>query len=344
MTVCSRGAICWYIAEFAYPIHVIPVVTSKGAERCWPYSLITRTPASRGYNLEDIIKKNCRSDTPTESHIEGGVMKKTYTHISLDYSFHERIATLTMRRPEVHNAFNARMIQELLTAFTDLSADEQLHAVVLTGEGASFSAGADIKMMQQTATFTEEQNLADALQLADLLYTINAFPAPVVTRINGTALGGGIGLIATSDIAIAAENARFAFSEVKLGLAPAVISPYVLRKIGETNARGLFATGERFSAERAHRIGLVHAVVPPNYLDDAVQKALNELVNAAPQAIRASKLLALNVGQMTYEQARYYTAQMIARLRVGEEGQEGLHAFLEKREPAWRKLSDENDV
>jgi methylglutaconyl-CoA hydratase len=267
-------------------------------------------------------------------------MTKTYTHISLDYSFQEKIATLTMRRPEVHNAFNTLMIQELLAAFTDLSTDERLHAVVLTGEGASFSAGADIKMMQQTATFTEEQNLADALQLADLMYTINTFPCPVVTRINGTALGGGIGLIATSDIAIAADTARFAFSEVKLGIAPAVISPYVLRKIGETNARGLFITGERFSAERAQRIGLVHAAVPPDYLDDAVQKALNELLNAAPQAIRASKLLALNVGQMTYEQARHYTAQMIAHLRVGEEGQEGLHAFLEKREPAWRKSPD----
>ncbi len=267
-------------------------------------------------------------------------MTETYTHISLEYSFQNRIATLTMRRPEVHNAFNTRMIQELLAAFTTLSADERLHAVVLTGEGRSFSAGADIKMMQETATFTEEHNLADALQLADLMYTINALPCPIVARVNGTALGGGVGLIATSDIAIAVENARFAFSEVKLGIAPAVISPYVVRKIGETHARGLFVTGERFSAERAQKIGLVHGVVPPEYLDDAVQKALHELLDAAPQAIRASKTLALNVGQMTYEQARHYTAQMIAHLRVGEEGQEGLHAFLEKREPSWRKPSE----
>ena len=271
-------------------------------------------------------------------------MAKTYAHISLDYSFQKRIATLTMRRPEVHNAFNKRMIQELLTAFTDLSADEQLHAVVLTGEGRSFSAGADIKMMQETATFTEEQNLNDALQLADLMYTINAFPCPVVARVNGTALGGGVGLIATSDIAIAVDNARFAFSEVKLGIAPAVISPYVLRKIGETHARGLFVTGERFSAERAQRIGLVHSVVPPEYLDDVVEKALNELLHGAPQAIRACKTLALNVGQMTYEQARHYTAQTIAHLRIGEEGQEGLHAFLEKRDPSWHKPFEETSI
>jgi methylglutaconyl-CoA hydratase len=270
-------------------------------------------------------------------------MAETYTHISLEYSFQGRIATITMRRPEVHNAFNTQMIQELLAAFTALSADEQLHAVVLTGEGRSFSAGADIKMMQETATFTEEQNLADALQLADLMHTINAFPCPVVARVNGTALGGGVGLVATSDIAIAVESARFAFSEVKLGIAPAVISPYVLRKIGETHARGLFVTGERFSAERAQRIGLVHAVVPPEYLDDAVQKALNELLSGAPQAIRACKALALNVGQMTYEQARHSTAQTIAHLRIEKEGQEGLRAFLEKREPSWRNPSQETD-
>jgi methylglutaconyl-CoA hydratase len=271
-------------------------------------------------------------------------MTATYTHISLDYSFQHRIATLTMQRPEVHNAFNTQMIHELQAAFTALSADERLYAVVLTGTGSSFSAGADIKMMRETATFTEEQNLADALQLADLMYTINAFPCPVIARVNGLALGGGVGLIATSDIAIAADTARFAFSEVKLGIAPAVISPYVLRKIGETHARGLFVTGERFSAERAQRIGLIHAVVPPEYLDDAVQKALNELLNSAPQAIRACKTLALNVGQMTYEQARHYTAQVIAHLRVGEEGQEGLHAFLEKREPSWRKSLDETGI
>lgn len=258
-----------------------------------------------------------------------------YTNISVDYSHQGKIATITLRRPEVHNAFNTQLIEELTTAFTDLSEDVQLHAVVLTGDGRSFSAGADLRDMQAATAFTEEENLNDALRLADLLYTINTFPCAVIGRINGTAMGGGVGLVSVCDIVIAAESARFAFSEVKLGIAPAVISPYVVRKIGETNVRVLFLTGERFSAARAREIGLVHAVVPLENLDDAVQKALNELLTSGPQAIRASKTLALNVGTMDYQSVRRYTAETIAQLRVGPEGQEGLRAFLEKRKPNW---------
>jgi methylglutaconyl-CoA hydratase len=259
----------------------------------------------------------------------------TYKHISVEYRFEDRIATVTLRRPEVHNAFNVQLMEDLSNAFNSLSSDERLHSVVLTGEGRSFSAGADISMMQEASTLTEEQNLAEALRLADLMHTINTFPCPVVARVNGTAMGGGIGLVAACDIVIAAESARFAFSEVKLGIAPAAISPYVVRKIGEANARVLFTTGERFSAARAHTIGLVHAVVPPEQLDDAVDKALHELLSSAPTAVRACKALALNIGGMNYENARSYTAELIARLRVSEEGQEGLRAFLEKRKPAW---------
>jgi methylglutaconyl-CoA hydratase len=258
-----------------------------------------------------------------------------YKHITVEYGFQDRIATVTLRRPEVHNAFNAQVIQDLTTAFSTLRTDERLHGVVLTGDGPSFSAGADITMMKGAAAFTEEQNLEDALRLADMLQLINTFPCPVIARINGTAIGGGLGLVAVCDIAIAADHARFAFSEVKLGIAPAVISPYVVRKIGETHARVLFTTGERFSAARAHTIGLVHAVVPLEMLDDAVIKAIQELLSSAPQAIRASKTLALTIGQMPYEDARDYTAATIARLRVGTEGQEGLRAFLEKRKPSW---------
>ena len=260
---------------------------------------------------------------------------QSYTHISVDYSHQGKIATITLRRPEVHNAFNAQLIAELTSAFTDLSEDEQLHAVVLTGEGRSFSAGADLRDMQAAVHFSEEENMNDALRLADLLYTINTFPCAVVGRINGTAMGGGVGLVSVCDIVIAAENARFAFSEVKLGIAPAVISPYVIRKIGESHARVLFLTGERFSAHRAHEIGLVHAVVPLEHLDDAVEKAVSELLTSGPQAIRACKTLALNVGSMDYQTVRRYTAETIARLRVGTEGQEGLRAFLEKRTPNW---------
>ena len=261
----------------------------------------------------------------------------TYTHLSVERSFQDRIATVTLRRPQVHNAFNPQIVQDLIMAFTELSVDEQLHGVVLTGEGPSFSAGADLNLMKESSTFTAEQNLNDALRLADLLHTINTFPCPVIARVNGTAMGGGVGLISVCDIVIAVESARFAFSEVKLGIAPAVISPYVVRKIGEANARVLFVTGERFSASRAHKIGLVHSVVPDAQLDDAVQKAINELLTGAPQAIRACKTMALTVGNMNYEDARRYTAETIARLRVGDEGQEGLQAFLEKRKPRWNR-------
>lgn len=258
-----------------------------------------------------------------------------YSYISVEHSHQGRIATVTLRRPEVHNAFNGQLIEELLVAFTALGNNEQLHGVVLTGDGPSFSAGADLSMMKSANTSTEEQNLNDALRLADLLSTINTLPCPVVGRINGTAMGGGVGLVSVCDIVIAAESARFAFSEVKLGIAPAVISPFVLHKIGVSNARVLFITGERFSATRAREVGLVHSVVPLEHLDDAVQKAVSELLTSGPQALRACKALALTVGNMDYETARNYTASTIARLRVSDEGQEGLRSFLEKRKPRW---------
>lgn len=255
----------------------------------------------------------------------------TYIHITVERSHQDKIAIITMRRPEVHNAFNKQLILDLMTAFTDLVTDTQLHAVVLTGEGPSFSAGADLNMMRESAVFTHEQNMDDALRLADLFDTINNFPCPVVARVNGTAMGGGLGLIAVCDIVIAVESARLAFSEVKLGIAPAVISPYVVRKIGETHARALFVTGERFTSTHAHLIGLVHIVTKPEDLDAAVSKTVSELLSGGPQAIRACKALALNVGQMDHDSARTSTAETIARLRVSSEAQERFHAFLEKR-------------
>lgn len=255
----------------------------------------------------------------------------TYTHITVERSHQDHIATITMRRPEVHNAFNKQLILDLMAAFIDLVADTQLHAVILTGEGSSFSAGADLNMMRESAVFTHEQNMDDALRLADLFDTINNFPCPVVARVNGTAMGGGLGLIAVCDIVIAVESARLAFSEVKLGIAPAVISPYVVRKIGETYARVLFVTGERFTATHAQQIGLVHIVTKPEDLDAVVRKTVSELLTSGPQAIRACKELALNVGQLDRASARTYTAETIARLRVSSEAQERLRAFLEKR-------------
>src|SRR6059058_3141153 len=206
----------------------------------------------------------------------------TYTHITVERSHQDRIATITMRRPEVHNAFNSQLILDLHGAFTNLSADTRLHAVVLTGEGPSFSAGADLNMMKESASFTQEQNLNDALRLADLFDTINTFPCPVVARVNGTAMGGGLGLLAVCDIVIAVQEAQLAFSEVRLGIAPAVISPYVVRKIGASHARMLFVTGESFSAAYGREIGLVHIVTTPEELDAAVGKKVAELLKSAP--------------------------------------------------------------
>src|SRR5437660_1010380 len=178
----------------------------------------------------------------------------THAHISIEHSHQDKIATITMRRGEVHNAFNTQLIQDLQAAIIELQTDTRLHAIILTGEGPSFSAGADLNMMQASAAFTQEQNLSDALRLADLFDSINSFPCPVIARVNGTAMGGGLGLVAVSDIVIAVESARLAFSEVKLGIAPAVISPYVIRKIGETHARVLLVTVERFTSIHAHEI------------------------------------------------------------------------------------------
>lgn len=262
-----------------------------------------------------------------------------FTHITLDYSSHKKIATITLRRPTVHNAFNTQLIQDLTSAFTTLANDEQLHGIVLAAEGQSFSAGADIQMMKEAINFSEEENRQDALRLADLLHSIYTFPCPVVARVHGAAIGGGIGLIAACDIAIASENARFGFSEVKLGLAPAVISPYVVHKIGETHARSLFVTGKRFDASYAKAIGLIHTIVSPECLDETLQETLQELESSATQAIRSCKALALTIGKMGNEEARCYTTELIARLRVSEEGQEGLSAFLEKRQPRWQTLS-----
>jgi methylglutaconyl-CoA hydratase len=258
-----------------------------------------------------------------------------YTHITIEYSHEGKVATVTMRRADARNSINTQLVQDLLAAFAELRPDTRLHAVVLTGDGPAFSAGADLNMMKAAAAFTEEQNLKDALTMAGLFSAINSFPCPVIARVNGAAMGGGLGMVAVCDIVVAVETAQLSFSEVRLGIAPAVISPYVLRKIGESQARMLFVTGEVFSAAYAKEIGLVHIVTTPEELDAAVEKKVNELLRAAPLAMRACKALALNVGRMDAADASHYTAETIARLRVSEEGQEGLHAFLEKRKPAW---------
>jgi methylglutaconyl-CoA hydratase len=230
-----------------------------------------------------------------------------------------------MARPERRNAFDAALIDELAAAF---SAVGDVRAVLLTGDGPSFSAGADVEWMRSSVDLSYEENVADALRLRSMLDAIDGCPAPVVGRVQGHALGGGCGLVACCDIVVAEPGAVFAFSEVKLGIVPAVISPFALAKIGPSAARRWFVTGERFTADVALRIGLIHEVADD--LDAAVDAVLAELLSAAPEAVRAAKELARRA--LTAEE----TARRIAAHRTGEEGQEGLRAFLEKRPARWR--------
>ncbi len=232
---------------------------------------------------------------------------------------------VTMARPERRNAFDAALIADLTDAFADVG---DARAVILAGDGASFSAGADVEWMRASVELSYEENVADALRLRAMLDAIDLCPAPVVARVQGHALGGGCGLVACSDIAIAAPDALFAFSEVKLGIVPAVISPFALAKIGSGHARRWFVTGERFGADVALRIGLVSEVADD--LDAAVDRVVAELLSAGPLAARAAKELAR--GPQTAQQ----TAERIAAHRASDEGQDGLRAFLEKRAPTWR--------
>jgi methylglutaconyl-CoA hydratase len=241
------------------------------------------------------------------------------------------VARVTLARPDVRNAFNADVIRELHTIFTQLSDDANVRAVVLAGEGKVFCGGADINWMRASLDLSFEQNVADAERMSDMYRAIDRCSKPVIARIHGAALGGGAGLAAVCDIAIASDNALFGFTETKLGIIPAVISPFVLAKIGLSYARALFLTGERFAAERARTIGLVHEVVAVTELDGAVDRVLGELRTAGPSAVAAIKRLVPVVHAATYEESKTLTALAIATQRVTPEGQEGLRAFLERR-------------
>ena len=251
---------------------------------------------------------------------------------------HGATRRIALNRPDVHNAFDDRLIAELTDAVIDAGKDSSVRALVLTGTGASFSAGADLNWMRGMASASEEDNREDSLRLAALVRTLQFCPKPTVARVNGAAYGGGVGLIAACDIAISAESAKFGLSEVKLGLVPAVISPYVVAAIGVRQARRLFLTGEIFDAAEACRIGLLHRVVPAEALDETVESTLRLLAKAGPQAQREAKRLALRMGGIDEANAGRVdgeNAELIARLRVSDEGQEGLGAFLDKRAPNW---------
>jgi methylglutaconyl-CoA hydratase len=248
------------------------------------------------------------------------------------------VAHLVMQRPEVHNAFDDGLIADLTAALAAVEADEGVRAVVLTGAGASFSAGADLRWMRGMAQASEEENREDSLRLAALMRRLQFLAKPTIARVNGAAFGGGVGLVACCDVAIAAEGAKFALSEVKLGLVPAVISPYVVAAIGLRQARRLFLTGEVFGAEAALAMGLLHEVVPAGELDAAVERVLGLLGKGGPLAQGEAKRLALGMGGMepaAMERVDTANAALIARLRVSPEGQDGLSAFLEKGQPSW---------
>lgn len=246
------------------------------------------------------------------------------------------VARVRLNRPELHNAFDAALIAALTEALHTLGSDPTVRVVVLEGAGASFSAGADLHWMRGMAAASEAANRDDSLALARLMRTLDELPKPTVARVHGAAFGGGVGLVACCDIAIGTPNAKFGLTESRLGLLPAVISPYVIEAIGARQARRYFATAEIFDADEALRIGLLHAVVPADALDAAVQDQVELLLKAGPIASASAK--ALVRGACAHRDAGRHDADnaaLIARLRVSPEGQEGLSAFLDKRKPRW---------
>lgn len=247
------------------------------------------------------------------------------------------VATLTLNRPEVHNAFDDAVIGELNGAIEHFGKHPDVRLLVLRAEGKSFSAGADLGWMKRMATYSREDNLADARELERLMRGLYEFPRPTVAVVQGAAYGGAVGLVSCCDIALASEAASFSLSEAKLGLAPAVISPYVIAAMGPRQASRYFLTAERFSAATARETGLVHEVVAPEALAEAQEKLLATLLGNGPVALMACKALLRKVTAATSPEIAAYTTELIASLRTSQEGQEGLGAFFEKRAPAWQR-------
>jgi methylglutaconyl-CoA hydratase len=255
---------------------------------------------------------------------------------SIDITMHERVATVTLNRPDVRNAFNEATIAELALAFDELGRDEAVRAIVLAANGPAFCAGADLNWMKRMAGYSDAENLEDATRLADMLRTIYLCPKPVVAKIQGDCYAGGMGLAAACDVAVAAEGAGFCLSEVKLGLIPATISPYVIKAMGENAARRYFLTAERFSAHEAHRIGFVHELVKADDLDAGVAAIVKALVSNSPHAVQQAKVLVRDIAGRPLDNALLAdTAARIAAIRASLEAREGVASFLEKRKPSW---------
>ncbi len=256
---------------------------------------------------------------------------------TIDMNIEGKTARVNLNRPEVHNAFNNDLINDLYDAFDKLRKEKDVRVIVLTGNGKSFCAGADLNWMKSVVNYSYEQNYEESLKLAKLMYLIFTHPKPVIARINGAAIGGGVGLMSVCDILIADENAKFGLSEVKLGLVPAAISPFVMSRIGEAHARELFITGERIKADYACKIGLINKCVPLEKIDEAVNEKVDLIMQNGPDAVRTVKEMIFTVTQVKFPEVQEYTAKLIANLRLSAEAQEGMNAFLEKRKPSWRK-------
>jgi methylglutaconyl-CoA hydratase len=251
---------------------------------------------------------------------------------------HQGVAIVTLNRPDKHNAFDELVIADLTAAFEQIGEEENVRVMVLRANGKNFCAGADVNWMKRVASYSHEENIRDANALAKMLHTLNFLPVPTIARVQGAAMGGGAGLVCCCDIAIASDNASFAFSEAKLGLIPATISPYVVRAIGNHAARRYFLTAERFTAERAEALGMVSEVLTSEQLDQRIEELIDIVIKNSSKAVRSAKQLLYDIeGKVITEELMQDTSERIANIRASDQGKEGLKAFLEKRKPSWVK-------
>ena len=264
-------------------------------------------------------------------------MKLNYKHLETTFIASD-ILQISLNRPELHNAFNEELIAELTDLATKLQTNSEIRIVILTGNGKSFCAGADLNWMKKTKDFSFEENIEDSNKLGTMFYVLNELPQAIIGKINGSAIGGGTGLVSICDISVAIDRAKFGFSEVNLGLIPAVISPFVIGKIDFRNAREFFITGERFDAQKALSLGLVNYVVSSEEeMNQKITYLINQIYSSGPNAVKESKLLVKTLQNINMQELLTKTASKIASIRTSEEGQEGISAFLEKRKAKWFK-------
>ena len=261
------------------------------------------------------------------------------TTIDIEYS--DQVATVWLNRPGVHNALNGEMIHELFTFFTDVACNKQIRAVVIRGRGDSFCSGADLNWMKEVSKYNYDQNFLESKTLAKCLLTIKSSPKPIIAVVHGACMGGANGVVSASDIVIAANTTRFRFSEVSLGLVPAVISPYVIQKIGKSQAQRLFLLAEEFKTSDAQQFGLVHYVVDEQEIENKIQETIKKIVKNSPEAMQSTKMLMQSIDRLTDDDSIInYTSEVIAKARISDDGQEGMAAFFGKRKPEWAVKSE----